>query len=77
MIESEREDDEVKQEAIVTLACMAQTLLEPKNIPAVLAVIKEVCITFNIYSLSTKWVDYVEEPMKYQASRVVGCVVCW
>ena len=42
MLESEREDDEVKQEAIVTLACMAQTLLEPDNIPVVLKMIRDV-----------------------------------
>ncbi len=42
MVESERDDDEVKHEAVVTLACMSQTLLEPHNIPNVLNMIKEV-----------------------------------
>ena len=41
-LESEREDDEVKHEAIVTLACMSQTLLEPENIPVVLKMIRNV-----------------------------------
>ena len=27
------------------------------------------CCILGIYLLSTKWVDYVEEPMKYQALR--------
>ena len=27
------------------------------------------CSTKHIQSLSTKWVDYVEKPMKYQALR--------
>ena len=54
MIESEREDDEVKHEAMVTLACMAQTLLEPGNIPSVLAEIKDVSALFNVI-LWQKW----------------------
>ena len=27
-------------------------------------------LLFLFYSLSTEWVDYVEEPMKYQALRL-------
>ena len=50
MLESEREDDEAKHEASVTLACMAQTLIEPENIAEALAMIKQVKLQFVLKS---------------------------
>ena len=42
MLESENKDDELRYDAIMTLACMAQALLAPDIIPDILETINEV-----------------------------------